>query len=123
VFKGLGNLASLVRHAQEIGGRMGGLADELKVQRVTGAAGGGLVEVEANGLAEILGCRIDPKLFEQNDRELVEDLVIAAVNQALAKAKQLHAEAVKGLTGGIELPGLQDALSKMTGNAGPGDQP
>ena len=51
----------------------------------------------------------------QNDRDLIEDLVVAAVNQAIAKGKQLHAEAVRELTGGLQLPGLQEAIEKLAG--------
>jgi DNA-binding YbaB/EbfC family protein len=82
-----------------------------------GTAGGGLVEIEVNGLSEVLKCRIDPSLIEPGERELLEDLIAAATNQAMAKAKQLHAEALKSLTGNMELPGLEEAMSKLTGNA------
>ncbi len=51
----------------------------------------------------------------QGDRELLEDLVVAAVNQAIGKAKQLHAEALKDLTGGLQLPGIREALEKLSG--------
>ena len=115
MFKGLSNLAGLLKQAQQFGGQMDKLTEQLKARRVTGAAGGGMVEVEINGLLEVVGCRIDPQLFGQGDRELIEDLVTAAVNQAVAKGKQLHAEALKELTGGLPLPGLQEALEKFAG--------
>lgn len=115
MFKGLGNLASLVKQAQQIGGRMQGLTDELKQRRATGSAGGGMVEVEVNGVGELLKCRIDEALVGRGDRELIEDLVVAAVNQALEKSRQLHAEALRGLTGGMALPGLDEAMSKLMG--------
>ena len=114
MFKGLSNLSSLMKQAQQIGGQMQHLGQEMKERRATGAAGGGMVEVEVNGLLEVLKCRIDEQLVAQGDRELIEDLVAAAVNQAIAKGKQLHADAMKELTGGLELPGLQDALAKLT---------
>ena len=61
-----------------------------------------MVEIEVNGLLEVLRCRIDPQLFAQGDRELIEDLVVAAVNQAIAKGKQLHADGAESdLTGGL----------------------
>ncbi len=113
MFKGLSNLGALLKQAQQFGGQMEKLNEELKNRRATGTAGGGMVEVEINGLLEVLRCRIDPQLFAQGDRELIEDLVAAAVNQAIAKGKQLHAEAVKELTGGLQLPGLQEALEKL----------
>lgn len=115
MFKGIGNLASMLKQAQEIGTRMQGVAEELKGRRAVGSAGGGLVEIEVNGLSEVLKCRIDPSLVQQNDRELLEDLVAAATNQALEKAKQLHAEALKSLTGNMDLPGLEEAMGKLTG--------
>lgn len=114
MFKGLSNLASLVKQAQHIGGQMQSLSEELKGRRATGTAGGGMVEIEVNGLLEVLRCRIDEQMVARGDRELIEDLVVAAMNQAVSKGKQLHSEALKELTGGLELPGLQEALAKLT---------
>jgi hypothetical protein len=74
-----------------------------------------MVEVEVNGMLEVLRCTIDEQLASRNDRELLEDLIVAAVNQAIFKGKQLHAEAMKNLTGGIELPGLNEAIARFTG--------
>lgn len=124
MLKGLGNLASLMKQAQQIGGRMQSLGEELRAKRATGSAAGGMVEIEVNGLGEVLACRLDPGLVEKRDREMMEDLITAAVNQALAKAKQLHAEAMKGMAGGLDLPGLDDAIAKLTGGGvpeGPGN--
>ncbi len=115
MFKEIANLGSLLRHAQEIGGRMQGLSDELRSRRAVGSAGGGLVEIEVNGLVEVLRCHIDPKLLSQADQELLEDLVATAVNQAVVKAKELHAETVRSLTGGINVPGLDQAMAKFMG--------
>jgi nucleoid-associated protein EbfC len=116
VFKGLANFGALLKQAQQIGGQMGQITEEMRKRRVTGSAGGGMVEVEVNGLIEVLRCRIDPKLVNESDRELLEDLVTAAINQAIAKGKQMHADAVRDLTGGLPLPGgFQEALAKLTG--------
>ncbi len=116
MFKGISNLAALIRQAQQISSQMGQITETMKNRRVLGSSGGGMVEVEVNGLMEVLRCRIDPQLFAQGDRELLEDLVTSAVNQAIAKGKQMHAETMKELTGGIPLPGvLQDALEKFAG--------
>ena len=116
MLKGLANLGNLLRQAQQMGGRMQEIAERLKARRVHGSAGGGMVQVEANGLGEILRVTIDADLVARNEREMIEDLVPAAVNQALRNAKELHAEAVRSLTAGIQLPGLEEALSQMTGN-------
>lgn len=114
MFKGLSNLGSIIKQAQQLGGQMEGLGEKLKQRRASGSAGGGLVEIEVNGLLEVLQCRIDPSLVEQGDREMIEDLVAAAVNQAIAKGKQLHAEAMQEMTSGMQLPGLQEMLDKMS---------
>ncbi len=119
MFKGLGDLAnigSLMKQAQEMGGKMKQLTEELKSKRVTGSAGAGLVEVEANGIGEVLAVRIDPSLFAKQDRELVEDLLPAAINAAQQKSKALYAEQMQSIAGGLNLPGLGDALSQFSGS-------
>ena len=121
MFKGLGSLkdiGSLLKQAQEMGGKMQAINEELKTKRVTGQAGGGLIEVEANGLSEVLAVRIDPSLIEKQDGEMIEDLLPAAFNSAQSKAKQMYAEAMQSLTGGLPIPGLQDALGQLGGGPG-----
>jgi nucleoid-associated protein EbfC len=113
MFKGLGNLTSMLKQAQEVGGKLQALQEDLKKRRVVGQAGAGLVEVEANGLGQIVRVTLDPALVERRDREMLEDLIPSATNTALAKAKQLHAEALRELTGGMNLPGLDDMLTKL----------
>ncbi len=115
MFKGLSNFASIIKQAREMGGRMEQIGEELKTKRTSATAGGGMVEVEVNGLQEVLACRIDPDFFSGGDREMLEDLLTAAVNQALSKAKSLHAEALQSATGGLDVPGLQEAMNKITG--------
>jgi DNA-binding YbaB/EbfC family protein len=115
LFKGITNLAGLLKQAQQVGSRLQQVNDELKNRRTTGRAGGGMVEVEVNGLGQVLRLSIDPALVEMKDRELLEDLIPAATNQALTKAKELHAEVIKDLAGGMNIPGLDEALAKATG--------
>jgi nucleoid-associated protein EbfC len=120
MFKSLGNLANigtLMKQAQEMGGRMQVIQDELRTKRATGAAGGGLVEVDVNGLGEVLAVRIDPSLVEKGEREMIEDLLPAAFNAAAGKAKQLYAEAMQALAGGLPIAGLQDALAQLSGGS------
>lgn len=118
MLKGLAGLSSLLKQAQQISGRMQGLGEELKRHRATGSAGGGMVEIEVNGLMEVLRCHVDQQLIDGGDRELIEDLMATAVNQAIVKGKQLHAKAVKELTGQLEVPGLDAALGKFFGPGG-----
>lgn len=120
MLKGLGNLANLgqiMKQAQEFGGKMQAVQAELKQQKVTGVGGGGLVEVDLNGLGEALAVRIAPALVEKQDRELLEDLLPAAINDASQRAKRLHAEAMKQAAGGLNLPGLDGALAQLGGGA------
>ena len=119
MFKGLGNLANfgaLVKQAQEMGGRMQALQEELKTKKATGSSGGGLVEVDVNGLAEVLAVRIDPSLVAKGEREMIEDLLPAAFNAAQTKAKQMHAEAIQALAGGFPIGGFADILSQLPGS-------
>ena len=105
----------MIKQAQQMGGKLKDLGEELKTKRAEGTAGGGLVTVEVNGLGEVLSCRIDPSLVSSGDRELIEDLIPAAVNQAVTKSKELHAEAMKSLTEGFDMPGLNSMLSQLSG--------
>lgn len=117
MFKGLGGLANIgavIKQAQQMSGRLKTLNSELRTKRATGSAGGGLVEVDVNGLSEVLAVRIDPTLIEKCDREMIEDLLPAAVNAANQKAKELHAEAMQSMTSDMNLPGLSEALQQLS---------
>ena len=114
MLKGLGNIASLMRQAQQLSGKMQDVNDSLKAQRATASTGAGMVEVEVNGLGEVLRVSIDPDLIQRGDREMIEDLIPAAVNQAVAKSRQLHMEAMKSMTSDLNVPGLDEAISQMT---------
>jgi nucleoid-associated protein EbfC len=113
MFKGLGNLASMLKQAQQMGGRLQALQEELKKQRAIGRAGADLVEVEVNGLGQVLRLTLDPGLVQRGDREMLEDLIPAAVNQALEKAKEMHGDAIKELTGGMNLPPLDELIAHV----------
>src|SRR5215211_5645314 len=104
-----------MKQAQEMGGKMQAIQEELKTKKATGAAGGGLVEVDVNGLSEVLAVRIEPSLVDKGEREMIEDLLPAAFNAAQAKAKQLHAEALQGLAGGLPIGAFADILSQLPG--------
>ena len=114
MFQGLTNLGSMLKQAQQMGARLQEINQRLKGVRATGASGGGMVEVEVNGLGEVLRLTLDPGLVSRGDRELIEDLVPAAVNQAVSKAREQHAAMMREMTGGMNLPGLDDALKTLT---------
>ena len=114
LFQEMSNFASLLRSAGELRRKMEGITDELRTKRVIGSAGGGMVEVEANGLGEILKVKIEPALVERGEREMIEDLLPAAINQAVAKSKELHMNLAKSATEGFStIPGLEEALAKL----------
>ena len=123
MFKGLGNLASLIKQAQSMGSQMPVKTEELKSKRVTGNAGGGMVSVQADGLGMVLSVTIDDILRDKGDMEMVQDLLPAAINDAMAKAKALHVEMMQEFTGDIPLPaGFDDMLKQMSGLQTTNDQ-
>ncbi len=105
----LGQLGSLLKNMGEFREKIAQTAEALKSERFTGSAGGGLVEFDVSGALEPLGCRIDPTFFAQQDREMLEDLVTAAVLDALNRAKQSQKERMTKTAEELGLPGL-DAL-------------
>ncbi len=113
MFKEMASLASLLRSAGDLRRKMDTVASELKSKRVSGSSGGGLIEVEASGLGDILRVKIDPSLIERGEREMIEDLLPGAINQALGKAKELHVELVQSACQDVSLPGLEEVLSKV----------
>lgn len=98
----------LMRQAQAFQERMAKLQEEAGRRTVEGSAGGGMVTVVANGRQEILSVKLDPEIIKADDCDMLQDLVVAGVNDALKKAQAMMAEEMKGLTGGLGLniPGL-----------------
>ena len=82
------------------------LQEEAARKTVEASAGGGMVTVVANGRQEILTIKIDPEIIKAGDLEMLQDLITAAVNEALKKAQAIMAEEMKGVTGGLQIPGL-----------------
>jgi nucleoid-associated protein EbfC len=116
MFKGLSNLASMISQARNIGDKMQTVQEELKHKRAWGRAGGDMVQVEVNGLGQVLQVKLDPQFFRDNDQELLEDLLPAAFNDALAKSKELHLQAMESISGGLDLSSVKEMMSKFTGD-------
>jgi len=85
---------------------MAKLQEELGEKTIETSSGGGMVSVVANGKQEIVSIKIDPEVVDAEDVEMLQDLVLAAVNDALAQAKQMATEEMSKLTGGVSIPGL-----------------
>jgi len=98
------NLGEMMRKAQEMQARMAELQEKLGQIEKTGVAGGGMVEVTLSGKAQARRVKIDPSLFASRDIGVVEDLVVAAFNDAKAKVEAHVAEEMAQLTGGLQLP-------------------
>jgi len=96
----------IMKQAQQMQERLAKLQEEAGKKMVEASAGGGMVTVVANGKQEILSVKIDPEVMSGNDKEMIQDLVVAAVNEALRKSRDLMAEEMKALTGGLQIPGL-----------------
>jgi len=101
--KGFGNI---LKQAQAMQQKLMELQDKMGENRVEATSGGGMVTVVANGKQEILSIKIDPTVVDPNDLEMLEDLVCAAVNEALRKARDMVTEEMSKLTGGLKIPGL-----------------
>jgi nucleoid-associated protein EbfC len=120
MFKGLSNLTSLLKEVQQIQGRTDEMQQKLGQLRVEGRAGGEMVSVQADGLQRIVGIKIQPSLLQSPDAEMLEDLLVAATNQALEKSRELAAEEFSKITQ-MQLPGLSEMMSKLgMGGGGPG---
>ena len=102
----LGNKTNLMKQAQQMQTQMAKLQEEAATKTVTGSAGGGMVTVTANGALEVVSVRIDPEALKDADAEMLQDVVLAATNEALKNARQLMAEQMKSVTGGMNIPGL-----------------
>ena len=100
------DLSSLMQQAREMQEKMNRVQEELASKTVTGSAGGGMVTVQATGKGEIISIAIEDEVVDRTEKELLQDLVSGAVNDALRKARELAKTEMSGLAGGVQIPGL-----------------
>ncbi|MFZ5906094.1 MAG: YbaB/EbfC family nucleoid-associated protein [Nitrospirota bacterium] len=105
-------LGDLMRQAQKIQAEMARMQEEAKTKTVEATAGGGMVTAVASGAGEIISLRIEKDVVNPEDVEMLQDLVIAAVNEALRRAQDMVQGEMSKLTGGLQMPGLGN-LGKM----------
>lgn len=98
------NLGQMMRQAQEMQTKMAELQEQLAATEVTGVSGGGMVRVITNGKGEMRSVKIDPALVDTDEIGVLEDLIVAAVNDARSKAEAASADRMRELTGGLALP-------------------
>lgn len=100
------NIGEIVKQAQKMQAQIMRMKDELAKRRVEATAGGGMVKAIASGNGEITSIEIEPEIILSGDRDMLQDLIVAAVNEALRKAKELAAEELSRITKGINIPGI-----------------
>jgi len=101
--KGLGNI---LKQAQEMHGKISQLQEEMANKTVEASAGGGMVTIVMNGKQQVLSIRIDPEVVNREDVDMLQDLMGAAVNEAIRKSQEMMTEEMKKITGGLSIPGL-----------------
>ena len=104
---GMGNMGNLLKQAQKMQKDMAKMQEELETKEVTATVGGGAVSVTANGKKEILSLALKPEVVDPDDIEMLQDLVVSAVNEALRQIEEMSAGEMKKVTGGMgNMPGL-----------------
>ena len=99
-------LTNMVKQAQELQSKMAALQEELGQRTVEAASGGGMVSVVVNGKQELLSLAIEPEIIKDEDPELIQDLILAAVNEGLNRSREMVQNEMQKLTGGLNIPGL-----------------
>lgn len=113
MFKGLGDIAQLMKQAGDMKARMGEIKHRISAIRVQGQAGNGAVIVEATGDQQVLNCRIDPSRLVPGESHSVETLIVEAVNDALAKAREESTRQMSDIVGDVGGTGLKNAMANL----------
>jgi DNA-binding YbaB/EbfC family protein len=106
VMKGMPNMGNLMKQAQQFQAKMAKMQEELGEKTIEASAGGGMVTVVANGRQEIISINIEAEVIDPDDAEMLQDLILAAVNDALSRAKNMVNEEMGKLTQGLNLPNV-----------------
>ena len=100
------NMGNLMKQAQQFQEKLGTIQEELATKMVTGTAGGGMVTATVSGRSELIGIAIEEDIINPEEAQMLQDLVVAAVNDGLRKAKELSQQEMGKLTGGLNIPGM-----------------
>lgn len=101
-----GGIGNIMKQAQQMQRRMAELQEELERKQVEASAGGGMVTAVVSGKQQLLDLKIEPAAVDPDDVEMLQDLVTAAVNEALKQSQQMAQEEMAKVTGGLNIPGL-----------------
>lgn len=104
--KGMPNMGNLMKQAQQFQNKMAKLQQELEKKTIEATSGGGMVTVVVNGAQEIVSINIDPEVVDPEDVDMLQDLILAAVNDGMARAKKMVNDEMGKLTGGLNLPNI-----------------
>jgi nucleoid-associated protein EbfC len=102
------DVTSIMQQAQQMQAKLIEIQQELAKKTVQGSAGGGMVTVTVNGRGEVLSISIEKEMISPNEAEMLQDLIVAATNDGLRRAKELGRQEMGKLTGGLNLPGISD---------------
>jgi DNA-binding YbaB/EbfC family protein len=100
------NIGEMMKQAKRLQEKMGSLQKELETRTVETSAGGGMVAVVVNGKFELQSLKVDREVVNPDDLEMLEDLIVAAVNEGIRKAQEMASSEMAKLTGGLKIPGL-----------------
>lgn len=106
MFGNMGNMANMMKKVQKLQADMAKLQEELKTRTLESTAGGGAVKVVVNGDKQVVSIKIDPAAVDPEDIEMLEDTIMAAVNEAIKKVDDMMAQEMGKLTGGMKIPGM-----------------
>lgn len=98
------NIGQMMKQAQQVQAKMAELQEQLAQAEICGASGGGMLKITMNGKGEVKSVKIDPSLVDPNEVDVLEDLIVAACNDAKAKIEAYMQERMAELTGGLKLP-------------------
>ena len=101
-----GGLGGIMKQAQQMQRRMAELQEELEKKRVEASSGGGMVTAVVSGKQQLLDLKIDPSVVDADDVEMLQDLIMAAINEAVKQSQQMASEEMSKITGGMNIPGL-----------------
>lgn len=101
-----GGLGNMMKQVQQMQAKMEKMQEELAGMEIEGSSGGGMIKAVVNGKQDLISLTIDPEVVDKDDIEMLQDLIIAAINQAKEKATEVQAEKMASVTGGLNLPGL-----------------
>jgi len=101
-----GNIGNIMKQAQAMQEQLAKIQEQAASKTVDGTAGGGMVTVSVSGAMQVVALKIDPEVLKSGDAEMLQDLIVAATNDALRKARDMMAEEMKSITGALRIPGL-----------------